>query len=181
MVHQSPRTTQGRSAASSNVYKRHILQQAHIGKKRLSGIATVEHGNILAKVLCHLFRFPKASADTSLTVDCMHSENSMLWHRDFDGHKMESHFRVEGEFLVECLGPLALSFKAVEYNQELHYKFVKTRLLGIPMPNFLCPTVVAYEQESSGAYQFSVEVRMPVIGKVIRYSGQLELSSIMKS
>lgn len=155
-----------------------LLQKAHVGKVRLSGFANVRRGNILAGLICTLFGFPKDGINTKLTVDCDNKKNSMTWSRDFNGLKMNSSFGICGEYLVEKLGPLALSFKALEVDGMLHYDFIKTRVFGIPVPTFMCPQIVAFEKEVTGQYEFSVEVKLFLIGRVIAYGGTLELECV---
>jgi hypothetical protein len=155
-----------------------LLQNAHLGKKRLFGSAQVKRGNIFARCICNLFGFPKQNLQTSLRVDCTHQTDLMIWERDFDGLKMTSHFSMQGEFLKECLGPLVMLFKAVEVNGALYYQYIKTRLWGIPIPKLLSPQVIASEKEVEGFYHFSVEVKMFMIGMVISYSGKLNLECV---
>lgn len=150
-----------------------LLQQAHIGKVKLEGKANVQHGNWLAKIICRAFSFPHTGDDIHLRVDCDHSANSMLWNRNFEGQLMCSHFERRDAFLLEHLGPLALWIKAMEYNGELHYQFVKTYFLGIPLPGFLSPRIIASEREVNARYQFSVSVSMLLVGLVIAYGGEL--------
>lgn len=157
-----------------------LLQRAHVGKVRLSGLADVRQGNFLARIVCNIFRFPKENVNVDLTVDCDHKKESMVWKRDFDGLKMNSSFKICGEYLVEKLGPLALYFKILEVNGTLHYDFIKTRIFGIPVPTFMCPQIIAFEKEVAGQYEFSVEVKLFMIGRVIDYGGTLNLECVME-
>ena len=91
---------------------------------------------------------------------------------------MESHFVKDGSYLVERLGPLAMSFNAIEQQGELHYQFIKTRLFGIPLPKIVSPQIAAFEREVGGRYQFSVEVKMFPVGLVIAYAGELQLEPV---
>lgn len=153
-----------------------LLRQAHLGSNTLEGTAQVKHGNIMARMICRAFRFPKAGNHVHLKVNCQHTDTAMVWQRYFDGVSMQSHFRQDGKYLVEKLGALELRFKAVEHNGSLHYQFIKTHFWGIPMPNFLSPQVVATEQEVDQQYHFSVVVKMFLIGMVISYGGELTLT-----
>lgn len=154
-----------------------LLQRAHLGDNKLEGIAQIRRGNCLAQALCKAFSFPKAGQDVPLRVDCYHTADAMIWNRNFNGLKMPSHFRRKGEYLVEHLGPLAMSFKAIEYNGQLQYRFVNTRFFGVPMPAILSPHITASEREVDGKYLFSVEVTMFLIGTVIAYSGELTIAN----
>lgn len=153
-----------------------LLQDTHIGRRRLEGIAKVQRGNFFARVICSVFGFPEQNSRSNLSVDCEHSVDAMVWKRNFDGQKMESHFAKNGSYLVERLGPLAMSFKAIEQQGELHYQFIKTRLFGMPLPKIVSPQIVAFEKEAGGCYQFSVEVKMFPVGLVIAYAGELQLA-----
>ncbi len=155
-----------------------LLQHAHTGRKALVGTANVERGNFLARLICAVFRFPKENRQSPLSVKCIHSANTMDWYRDFNGLKMTSHFQKEGKFLVEKLGSLKMYFHAEQIAGGLHYRFVKTKFLGVPMPDFLSPQVEAYEKELDGKYHFSVAVRMFAIGPVISYGGGLDVSEL---
>lgn len=152
-----------------------LLRKVHEGKKRIEGEVNVEHGNIIAKIICFIFRFPKENSKTHLVVNCYHSGNSMKWYRDFDGHKMQSHFYSSNGCLVEKLGPLDLYFHPTEEDGALIYKFGYTKLFGIPMPKFLGPIIRAREYESEGRYSFEVRVYMFCVGLVLAYAGSMQL------
>lgn len=153
-----------------------LLRKAHTGHKQLKGHAVVTRGNVLANLICKIFKFPPASDNVLLTVECKHTESQMLWRRNFGGLRMESSFSKQGKYLVEHLGPLDLSFIAEEKHKQLHYDFVKTTIWGIPLPKILSPQVIAYEKDVDGVYCFNVEVSMFLVGKVIAYNGELEVS-----
>ncbi len=155
-----------------------LLQKVHVGEQKITGLVDVKWGSGLSKLVCSAFRFPKPGKDIALSVHCQHDANSMLWRRDFAGHKMQSHFKRLDEYLVEHLGLLKLYFKAIEQNGELHYQFEKTAFLSIPLPSFLSPKVRAYEKDLDGKYHFSVEVSMPFIGFVLSYGGVLSLEQV---
>jgi len=155
-----------------------LLQKAHLGHSRLSGIVNVKQGNSVARLLCNLFKFPKSGHDVDLTVNCKHNSDSMSWKRNFHGQFMNSSFRRHGDYLIETLGPLALMLKATEQNGTLIYQFEKTRFFGLPVPGFLSPRVTASEREENGRYRFSVVVNLFLVGMVISYGGLLTVESL---
>ena len=154
------------------------LQQAHVGHVCLRGWANVERGNWLAHLLCNAMGFPKASQRCELEVDCIHSKTRMEWKRNFSGIKMESYFEIKKGFLVEKLGMLKIYFNAVEENTSLHYKPVFMTYLGLRLPKFLAPSVVAYESQVNDKYHFFVDVKMPIIGRVIAYQGEVDVITL---
>ena len=155
-----------------------LLRLAHTGTKKLEGKVTVRRGGKLANLICTVFGFPVESSEAHLIVECSHYDDRMDWVRFFDGFKMSSGFIADGHFLVEKLGPLAMSFKAVASDGELEYQFSKTKLFGIPLPSILSPKIVAYEKEIEGMYQFFVSVNMLIAGFVLSYGGDLKISEI---
>ncbi len=154
------------------------LQQAHVGHVCLRGWATVERGNWLAHLICNVMRFPKASQRCELKVECKHSKTRMEWKRNFAGVKMESYFEIKKDFLLEKLGMLKIYFNAIEENTSLHYKPVFMTYFGLRLPKFISPLVIAYESEVDDKYRFFVDVKMPLIGRVIAYNGELDVITL---
>ncbi len=153
-----------------------LLQRVHDGSTRLQGFVQVKNGNLLAKIICRIFKFPKQHSNCHLIVDCRHDLDSMGWLRNFDGLIMESSFYLENDDLVEKLGPLAMATKARSKGGTLVYEFLGTKFFGVPMPRLLSPIIVAYEEAREDKYFFQVEVKMPLIGFVLGYGGELEVS-----
>ncbi len=155
-----------------------LLRLAHTGSKRLEGKICVKRGGKLAKLICTLFGFPAEKPDTHLVVECSHYNDRMEWVRYFDGFKMSSRFISESHYLIERLGPLSMSFKAVAKDATLEYQFASTKLFGIPLPSIFSPKIIAYEKEVDGKYQFFVSVNMFIVGLVLSYGGDLEVSEL---
>lgn len=153
-----------------------LLQHVHNGSTRLKGRVEVRAGNFLARLICRIFKLPPQSQNCKLTVDCRYNRDSMSWIRNFDGLIMESSFHLRDGDLIENLGPLSLATKAVVEGNRLVYKFMGTKLFGIPLPNIFSPNILAYEEERDGRYHFKVEVKMPLVGFVIAYGGELEVT-----
>ena len=172
------------SSAPENILKYHmgdsfyrlapLLQRFHVGKKTLVGKADVEHGNVIARFICWVMGFPREGSGIALQVECDHGA-TMSWRRKFNGQLMGSTFSLDRDGLVESLNSLQLYLRAIESNGELHYQFYGIKFLGLPLPTFLCPQIVAYERDNAGKYQFYVAVKLWLIGPVIRYWGILEL------
>jgi len=47
-------------------------------------------------------------------------------------------------------------------------------LFGVPLPPAVAPRIEAREREEADRFLFHVDVAMPLVGRVIRYSGWLE-------
>ena len=47
------------------------------------------------------------------------------------------------------------------------------------LPRVLVPSLNAWEGERDGTYEFEVAVGLPLVGRVIRYAGQLHLETLV--
>ena len=155
-----------------------LLRLAHTGAKRLEGCVSVKRGGKLANLICNVFGFPLENNKTHLVVECSHFTDKMQWVRYFDGFKMSSHFISKKQCLVEKLGPLSLEFNAIANGATLEYQFSKTKLFGIVLPSIFSPKITAYEQEAAGKYLFFVSVHMFMVGLVLSYGGEMEVSDV---
>jgi hypothetical protein len=158
-----------------------VVQRAHRGTVRLSGAVTVERGGGLGALIAMALRLPRSSRNAELVVVAWHFDDQMIWSRTFDGRTFESTFRREGDFLVERRGPVALLLAPKAEGGRLVYRLAAARLGPVALPRALCPTLDAWEGERDGTYVFDVAVALPLIGRVIRYSGSLELEVLAAS
>ena len=81
------------------------------------------------------------------------------------------------ESLIESLGPLQLQLRLEVREHRLRYVLERATLLGLPVPQRLAPSLEAWEGERDGRYEFAVDVRLPFIGRLVRYEGLLDLDA----
>ena len=143
-----------------------------------TGSATVERGsNWVARLVAALFRFPPAGRDVPLRVTFTVGDGREVWRRDFAGATFASEQR-EGagrdtHLIVERFGPLAFGLALVVDSDKLRLVPRTWRLLGIPMPAALMPYGEAFETAVDGRFHFNVEIRLPLVGRIVRYRGVL--------
>lgn len=97
------------------------------------------------------------------------------WTRHFPQQRMRSHLSGDGERLVEQLGAVRLSFILLEQAGALRMQLDGLRLLGVPCPRWLLPSVHALETGRDGAVFFDVRAALPGLGMVSAYRGHLVL------
>jgi hypothetical protein len=112
-----------------------------------------------------------------MTVSGDHLSDRMIWRRSFDGKKLESNFLRDGGYLTEMMGPLKLRLLPRVKLGRLHYELHGTQIGRIALPRFLMPTLVAWEGEAEGLYEFEVDIGLPLVGRLVRYAGKLTLVS----
>lgn len=152
-----------------------LLAQAHQGTVRLFGTADVEHGGFMARILAGILGLPEDGKAIPLSITGDHRVAVVEWRRSFDEHRMDSHFERRGDFLAEHFGPVELLLKLDVKGGRLVYTLEKARMLGFDLPAALRPRLNAWEGDQDGRYAFEVDVGLPALGRLIRYSGQLDL------
>ncbi len=152
-----------------------MVQKAHHGTIKLSGTAKVERGGGLGGLVAAIIGLPKSNPKADLVVMAWHFPDQIVWSRSFDGKAFESTFKKDDDLLVEQMGPLSLYLQPMCEGGRLVYRLLGTQIGPIPLPRFLAPSMNAWESEKEGKYEFEVSVGLPFCGRVIRYSGTLDL------
>jgi hypothetical protein len=148
------------------------------GPLSAAGRASIERGNgIGARLIAAVIRFPPAGEDIPVRVDFDVSQGREIWRRSFDGHRMTS-TQEEGRgrfdrLLCERFGPLAFGIALVCGERRLDLVLRRWSVFGIPMPRALLPLIVAHETVEDGRFRFFVEIKLRLVGLVVRYRGWL--------
>ena len=101
----------------------------------------------------------------------------MIWNRQFGDRRFRSCFTLDRGRLIESLGPFRLRLRLEARDDRLHYVLERVALFGMPFPRSLLPSLEAWEGERAGRYEFAVEVQLPIIGRLVRYEGLLDLAA----
>ncbi|GAB2176326.1 DUF4166 domain-containing protein [Dongia sp. agr-C8] len=155
-----------------------LVQQAHHGTIRMSGSAKVERGKGLGGLIAAILGLPKSNPKADLVVTAWHFPDQIVWSRSFDGRAFESTFKRDEDFLVEQMGPFSLYLQPMCEGGRLVYRLISTQIGPIALPRFLAPSMTAWESERDGKYAFEVSVGLPLLGRLVRYSGQLEIERL---
>lgn len=151
------------------------VRRAHIGKIGLIGFARVMRGGIAASLFADAMNLPAAAERVTISVEGEHLPDRMIWNRQFGDRQFRSCFTLDRGRMIESLGPFRLRLRLEARDRRLHYVLEHVTLFGLPVPRFLAPQLEAWEGEREGRYDFALEVRLPVIGRLIRYEGLLDL------
>ncbi len=143
-----------------------------------AGYATVEGSSRLpARLLRRLLRLPEPGPDQALALTIERRNGQETWIRRFASGHMRSTLRsVDGRQLRERLGPVSLHFKLRRDGDVIDWKLCSARLLGVPLPPWLCGNVLSRSGAHGGRYAFDIDVRLPLIGQLVAYRGWLELA-----
>jgi hypothetical protein len=152
------------------------VRHAHVGRIQLNGYARVVRGGTFAKLLASAMGLPPAGERVAMSVEGDHRSDRIIWKRRFGARTFESCFKLHRGRLIESLGPFRLQLRLEARDRRLQYVLERVTLFGIPVPRRFAPDLEAWEGERDGRYDFAVEVRLPVVGRLVRYEGLLDLA-----
>jgi hypothetical protein len=130
-------------------------------------------GHPLARLIAAIMRFPPEGA-YPLHVAFAAQGSEEHWTRDFGGYRFASGLAQVGDGVAERFGPLRFVFDLPSDAAGLRMELRRWTLFGLPMPRGLGPRIAAREWQENGRFRFDVDVRLPLIGKVVCYNGWLE-------
>ena len=148
------------------------------GTLAAAGRATVERGEgLVARMIAAIVGFPPTMRDVPVRVDFTLRDGRELWRRDFAGHVFSS-TQEEGRgrferLLCERFGPFAFGIALVCDADRLNLVVRRWSLFGIPLPRALAPIGAAYETVADGRFRFFVEIKLRLVGLLVRYQGWL--------
>lgn len=138
------------------------------------GTADVERGgNIFCRLAGWITSLPAAGPAQPLTVTFEMRDGVETWTRRFGKSVFQSTQFACGDHLCERVGPTIFHFDTPVDSGVLRLRLRGLRVLGIPVPRFLQPSVATEEREIDGRYHFRVESKLPLFGLLVRYAGSL--------
>lgn len=161
------------------------LQALHSNGGVLSGVVQIELGRGLAgwvgRRLARKLGVPTDLPQRDFRVEIQHAKDGLHWHRYFaGGQTMRSLFQPVGTWPTgywrEDTGQLHLRLTVDIIDGGWYWRTLSMRVMGIQMPLWLFPKLQAYKRIEAGQYRFSVEARLPLLGKVLRYHGLLSVA-----
>lgn len=142
-----------------------------------SGRASVERGNsLIARFAARLAGLPPAAEDVPLVVNLTPHGTGEVWRRNFGDHVFQSHQQPGDGVILETVGPSTLHLRPSASPNGLSLTLVGTEVFGVRIPSILLARVTTREHEQHGRYVFEVAADLPLVGRLVRYSGWLEKS-----
>jgi hypothetical protein len=141
------------------------------------GEATVAQGtSFAARLLCRLLRFPPSGGDVPLVVVMERDGAGKIWRRRFADRPMTTRL-VPGLLpgtVAETLSPVTLVSRLDVDAGDVMQVPVAVRLLGLPLPQFLWPEIIARETTEGALYRFMIAIDLPWGAPLVRYEGWLD-------
>lgn len=150
------------------------LKNFHSAKTpiRVEGFFKVERGNSkTSNLMADLTQLPKAIESEEVELVVSQSDGKEHWMRRIGETKVESVQWQSDHYLVEKFGVITMYLQAQVQNGNLIIKDVHSSLLGIPLPPFFTPEVIATGEDKDGGVLVDVDIKFYPVGRLIRYSG----------
>ncbi len=134
---------------------------------------------LLAWLAARSLGLPAPARDVAVTVEFEVRDGIETWRRTFAEREFAStqYAGSGGErgLIVERFAFLCFAMDAVGSSDGIDLELRSGRLLGIPLPRFLLPRIVARERvDDLGRFRFDVDIGVPGIGRLVHYRGWLE-------
>ncbi|KIT14815.1 DUF4166 domain-containing protein [Jannaschia aquimarina] len=142
--------------------------------RRWQGRARIERGgSVLSRLVCAVFRFPRAAPDVPVEVEMESHGESETWIRTFGRDSFRSHLRPRGDRMTERFGLLTFELDLTADDEGLHYPVRRGWALGIPIPRALLPRSETREFARDARVEFDVRLSAPLAGLLVHYRGWL--------
>ena len=133
----------------------------------------------VARVLARAFGFPVANPDVPVRVHMTLTDGVERWQRKFGNAEFVS-WQSEGTgrmdaLIAERFGPFVFGLAPVVDNGKLHLICRCWTAFGLPMPLWAAPNGTAFEHAEDGRFHFDVDIRLPLVGRLVHYRGWLEV------
>lgn len=131
----------------------------------------------LARAMRKIARLPPPAGRARLELEIRAHTGGEDWQRRFGRTPMRSALRASARYahaLEERLGPARLTFGFEVVDARLHWIAREVRVLGITLPLRWFDGLRASCGDDQGRYAFDIDVRLPLVGRLVAYSGWLE-------
>jgi saccharopine dehydrogenase-like NADP-dependent oxidoreductase len=157
------------------------IQSFHSIGGECKGYLKVTRGsNFLARLVASIAGFPKENPNAFVKV----VNEKGIWTRDFNGHILKSKWINEAHhgLVIEDFGLGAkFAFQLVPLKDNSGFKHISKKMwmLGfIQIPNFLRVSADGLTKGlENGGWSILVEIKMPILGLLVKYEGNLYLNN----
>lgn len=146
--------------------------------RTFEGHAKVERGTgLLAQLTAAVIGFPADSPGIPVRVRFECDGGRETWIRTFGTKSFRSVQTAatgrDAYLLAEDFGPFRVLIALVPDGGRLRLVIRGWYFLGLPLPLFLAPSGETFEEEQDGVFRFHVEIKSPLTGLIVRYTGWL--------
>lgn len=133
--------------------------------------------NLASRFLARMFRLPQDEGRVPVRVVIDSRDGREHWTRFFADKPMRSVLSIgKDNVLEERFGAVRIRLRLVPRMDGLDMQCAGGSLFGVPLPGILLPRIKAEERvDEGGRHRFEVEIRLPLVGRLVAYRGYLVL------
>ncbi|EBA09670.1 DUF4166 domain-containing protein [Sagittula stellata] len=148
----------------------------HAGFGAFDGRITVTPADTRGmRLLARVMGLPPAARNVPFRLVTEPDGQGARWIREIGETRMVSRlFATVDGLLAERLGLARVDTRLVTEAGGLRLVTERVAMLGMPVPRALWPRVVAREWQDGGLYRFDVAIALPLLGRLVSYTGQLD-------
>ena len=134
--------------------------------------------NWAGRLVARVFGFPAEADAVFVRVTFERANGVETWRREFGAQRLTSvQYAGKGRYeglLCERFGPVVIGLALVVEPGRLRLLVRRWSVFGVPLPRWLAPRGDAFELEEAGRFRFYVDIGLPLIGRLVTYSGHLD-------
>jgi hypothetical protein len=155
-----------------------VVREAHIPDPAtdLAGdVETTGPETWVGRIIAWFVGFPSKSGTSPALVTIERDGEDELWVRRFGAATFQSRLSARGAGqIAERFGLITFDLDARADERGFSLAVARARLGELPLPRFLTPVSDATARaDDEGRYRFDVTIKLPLIGRLVRYRGAL--------
>lgn len=128
----------------------------------------------MGRLAAAVFGFPGERQDAPVEVDVEAGPKGSVWRRTVGRDRFRSVLSARPGGVSERFGLLTFDLRLTPAPDRLNYEVAGWRLGPLPLPGWLAPQTRTHEAvDDRGRFTFDVEIRAPLVGRLVRYRGWL--------
>lgn len=147
---------------------------AHVIARGEADVTGATH--LVARLLRRVLGLPMPGPAQQLDFSIERHGTREVWTRRFASRQMRTTLdrRADSPLLYERLGPTTLGFELSRDGNTIDWQLRSVHLLGLPLPRAWFGQVLSRSSVCHGRYTFTIDTRLPLLGRLVSYHGWLE-------
>ncbi|MGI8981498.1 MAG: DUF4166 domain-containing protein [Pirellulaceae bacterium] len=128
---------------------------------------------LFKRLLGSLLGMPAAAENVPTILTVATIKNAEKWVRSFGKFRMATWQWSWQHLLLERSGPVTFGIHLEIVDGGMHFVCKRVWLLGIPLPLWIAPSVLAVVTPLQHGWHAKVQLMFPLIGEMLRYEGEI--------
>ncbi|MET3979548.1 hypothetical protein ABIB62_002133 [Mucilaginibacter sp. UYP25] len=153
----------------------HAFHQAQTSTRALGQFKVTRGKGLINDLFGKIAQLPQSSEAAEAELILTPFANNEVWSRRLDSKRVISKQWMDGDLLVERFKIINIYLSAEVLGGTLVIYDVAATVLGISLPPFFTPTVLAIGKDSGDSVHVNVEIAFKPFGRIINYQGTVKV------